>query len=127
MRLSALKYLRVCAELGLGICLGVQSKQGGGVCTGRDQGGHSICWALVWRRCAAVASCLDTSFYSFSEKHVARSGIQNVMVTLSAGHLMRQLWPLNRASLETGPYYPFDNGPNGVNNPQVSELLVYNP
>ncbi|KAK9907636.1 hypothetical protein WJX75_007337 [Coccomyxa subellipsoidea] len=31
------------------------------------------------------------------------------------GHLMRQLWPLNRASLETGPYYPFDNGPNGVN------------
>ncbi|CAL5223288.1 g5776 [Coccomyxa viridis] len=31
------------------------------------------------------------------------------------GHLMRQLWPLNRASLETGPFYPFDNGPNGVN------------
>ena len=28
---------------------------------------------------------------------------------------MRQLWPLNRASLETGPFYPFDNGPNGVN------------
>lgn len=28
---------------------------------------------------------------------------------------MRQLWPLNRASLETGPWYPFDNGPNGVN------------
>ena len=26
---------------------------------------------------------------------------------------MRQLWPLNRASLETGPWYPFDNGPNG--------------
>lgn len=31
------------------------------------------------------------------------------------GHLMRQLWPLNRASLETGPFFPFDNGPNGVN------------
>ena len=28
---------------------------------------------------------------------------------------MRQLWPLNRASLETGPFFPFDNGPNGVN------------
>jgi hypothetical protein len=34
---------------------------------------------------------------------------------LLAGHLMRQLWPLNRASLETGPFFPFDNGPNGVN------------
>lgn len=31
------------------------------------------------------------------------------------GHLMRQLWPLERASLEVGPYYPFDNGPNGLN------------
>ena len=28
---------------------------------------------------------------------------------------MRQLWPLNRASLEIGPHLPFDNGPNGVN------------
>jgi hypothetical protein len=35
-------------------------------------------------------------------------------VRRGAGHMMRQLWPLNRASLETGPWYPFDNGPNGV-------------
>ncbi len=31
------------------------------------------------------------------------------------GHFMRQLWPLDAASWETGPYYPFDNGPNGLN------------
>lgn len=30
-------------------------------------------------------------------------------------HLMRQLWPLNLASWEVGPWYPFDNGPNGLN------------
>lgn len=31
------------------------------------------------------------------------------------GHFMRQLWPLDAASWETGPFYPFDNGPNGLN------------
>ena len=31
------------------------------------------------------------------------------------GHLMKQHWPLNRGCWEVGPYYPFDNGPNGVN------------
>ncbi|CAN8073934.1 unnamed protein product [Agarophyton chilense] len=30
------------------------------------------------------------------------------------GHLMYQHWPLNRARLEHGPFYPFDNGPNGI-------------
>ncbi|KAI0562112.1 alpha-glucosidase family GH31 [Gracilaria domingensis] len=30
------------------------------------------------------------------------------------GHLMHQHWPLNRARLELGPFYPFDNGPNGI-------------
>lgn len=30
------------------------------------------------------------------------------------GHLMVQHWPLNRAKLELGPFYPFDNGPNGI-------------
>ena len=32
------------------------------------------------------------------------------------GHLIRQLWPLNQAALELGPWYAFDNGPNGLNN-----------
>lgn len=32
------------------------------------------------------------------------------------GHFIRQIWPLNDASLEVGPWYAFDNGPNGVNN-----------
>ena len=31
------------------------------------------------------------------------------------GHLMRQHWPLNEGCWEVGPFYPFDNGPNGVN------------
>ncbi|PXF41522.1 putative family 31 glucosidase [Gracilariopsis chorda] len=30
------------------------------------------------------------------------------------GHLMYQHWPLNRARLEHGPFYPFDNGPTGI-------------
>ena len=30
------------------------------------------------------------------------------------GHLMNQLWPLNRGSLFLGPLYPFDNGPTGI-------------
>eukprot|EP00793_Prasinoderma_coloniale_P001901 PRCOL_00007264-RA len=30
-------------------------------------------------------------------------------------HMIKQAWPLNEACLEVGPYYPFDNGPNGVN------------
>ena len=31
------------------------------------------------------------------------------------GHFIRQMWPLNDAALEVGPWYAFDNGPNGVN------------
>lgn len=31
------------------------------------------------------------------------------------GHFIRQVWPLNNAALEVGPWYAFDNGPNGVN------------
>lgn len=29
-------------------------------------------------------------------------------------HLLRQLWPLDRAQWEVGPLYPFDHGPNGL-------------
>lgn len=31
-------------------------------------------------------------------------------------HLLKQLWPLERAKIEIGPFYPFDHGPNGVGN-----------
>ncbi|CAI7922269.1 unnamed protein product, partial [Closterium sp. NIES-53] len=31
------------------------------------------------------------------------------------GHYMRQHWPLNRGQFEMGPFFPFDNGPNGNN------------
>ncbi|CAI5536973.1 unnamed protein product [Closterium sp. Naga37s-1] len=31
------------------------------------------------------------------------------------GHYMRQHWPLNRGQFEMGPFFPFDNGPNGTN------------
>lgn len=31
------------------------------------------------------------------------------------GHFIRQVWPVDHAALEVGPWYPFDNGPNGVN------------
>ena len=31
-------------------------------------------------------------------------------------HLLNQLWPLERGKIETGPFYPFDHGPNGVGN-----------
>lgn len=30
------------------------------------------------------------------------------------GHLIFQHWPLQSGVLELGPFYPFDNGPNGV-------------
>lgn len=30
------------------------------------------------------------------------------------GHIMWQQWPLEQGVLELGPFYPFDNGPNGV-------------
>lgn len=29
-------------------------------------------------------------------------------------HSLRQFWPTERACLELGPYYPFDNGPQGL-------------
>eukprot|EP00871_Galdieria_phlegrea_P005607 jgi/Galph1/6047/GphlegSOOS_G4707.1 len=29
-------------------------------------------------------------------------------------HSLRQFWPVERACLELGPYYPFDNGPQGL-------------
>ncbi|GBG63182.1 hypothetical protein CBR_g36951 [Chara braunii] len=31
------------------------------------------------------------------------------------GHFMKQHWPLNRGAFEVGPFFPFDNGPNGLN------------
>lgn len=31
------------------------------------------------------------------------------------GHFMRQHWPLNLGEFEVGPFFPFDNGPNGTN------------
>ena len=38
-------------------------------------------------------------------------------------HLLKQLWPLERAKIEMGPFYPFDHGPNGVGN--VLGCLLY--
>jgi myogenesis-regulating glycosidase len=32
------------------------------------------------------------------------------------GHFIRQLWPLNSAAIEVGPWLAFDNGPTGQNN-----------
>ena len=29
-------------------------------------------------------------------------------------HMLRQIWPLDRAQWEVGPLYPFDHGPNGL-------------
>jgi|TARA_B100000767_G_scaffold27205_1_gene23700 hypothetical protein len=29
-------------------------------------------------------------------------------------HMLRQIWPLDRAQWEIGPLYPFDHGPNGL-------------
>ena len=29
-------------------------------------------------------------------------------------HMLRQIWPLDRAQWEMGPLYPFDHGPNGL-------------
>lgn len=31
------------------------------------------------------------------------------------GHFMHQQWPLEKLSFELSPFYPFDNGPTGVN------------
>ncbi len=31
------------------------------------------------------------------------------------GHFITQHWPLDGAALEVGPWFPFDNGPNGTN------------
>lgn len=42
--------------------------------------------------------------------HLAPSGFW-----FGGGHFIRQMWPLNEAALEVGPWYAFDNGPNGVN------------
>ena len=53
-----------------------------------------------------------------------RAGVSQAQLTFDlapsghwygGGHLMRQHWPLNAASWDVGPHYPFDNGPNGLN------------
>ena len=48
-------------------------------------------------------------------------GVAAVNIDLSSGgrwyggaHMLRQLWPIDRAQFEVGPYYPFDHGPNGL-------------
>ena len=54
----------------------------------------------------------DTSTSTCAEIgiHLASSGFW-----FGGGHFIRQLWPLNDAALEVGPWFAFDNGPNGVN------------
>ena len=49
------------------------------------------------------------------------TGAAELKVNLAPGgrwyggaHLLRQLWPLDRAQWEVGPLYPFDHGPNGL-------------
>ena len=45
-----------------------------------------------------------------------REGGEKVSHWYGGSHLLKQLWPLERAKIETGPFYPFDHGPNGVGN-----------
>ena len=58
------------------------------------------------------------------EKRVSGAGTDMAEIRIdvdSAGrwfggaHFMNQLWPLNKAVWETGPFYPFDHGPTGLN------------
>lgn len=72
------------------------------------------------------ASLLVTRHPSLDSFNISAVGPQaspHVTATLSLaelgpsyglGHLMRQPWPLADASLELGPFYPFDNGPSGL-------------
>lgn len=55
-------------------------------------------------RASSSVSCAEIAV------HLAPSGFW-----FGGGHFIRQLWPLNDAALEVGPWYAFDNGPNGVN------------
>ena len=41
-------------------------------------------------------------------------------------HMMRQLWPADRACLETGPLIPHDNGPTGLNTLTVAQWVTSN-
>ena len=43
-------------------------------------------------------------------------GGEKVSHWYGGSHLLKQLWPLERAKIEMGPFYPFDHGPNGVGN-----------
>ena len=45
-----------------------------------------------------------------------REGGEKASHWYGGSHLLKQLWPLERAKIETGPFYPFDHGPNGVGN-----------
>ncbi|KAK9806886.1 hypothetical protein WJX72_006324 [[Myrmecia] bisecta] len=65
---------------------------------------------------------LDTGFVLEWSVSRQSSNMAEVLVDMDTsghwfggGHLMRQLWPLNRASLEVGPFLPADNGVNGCN------------
>lgn len=53
-----------------------------------------------------------------------RNGVKMAEVTLDmeqsgywfgGGHFMKQHWPLNLGAFEVGPFFPYDNGPNGLN------------
>ena len=53
--------------------------------------------------------------------HTGTDGVAAINIDLSSGgrwyggaHMLRQLWPIDRAQFEVGPYYPFDHGPNGL-------------
>eukprot|EP00271_Cylindrocystis_brebissonii_P001581 TRINITY_DN11856_c0_g1_i1.p1 TRINITY_DN11856_c0_g1~~TRINITY_DN11856_c0_g1_i1.p1 ORF type:complete len:766 (+),score=131.52 TRINITY_DN11856_c0_g1_i1:1224-3521(+) len=70
------------------------------------------------------ATKLDEGFIcEFSTRHFPGE-VDQAEVTLDmrtsghwfgGGHFMRQHWPLNLGAFEVGPFYPFDNGPNGAN------------
>eukprot|EP00897_Mesotaenium_endlicherianum_P009994 jgi/Mesen1/9022/ME000565S08339 len=60
----------------------------------------------------------------YSVRHVAGGVVDMAEVTLDlgtsghwfgGGHFMKQHWPLNLGAFEVGPFFPFDNGPNGTN------------
>ena len=102
-------------SFGVGAVLRVHRADGGGLCpaSGGASGGFVTGdWAaklqhglvLQYRVARGLADCAEIKVDVESAGH-----------WFGGGHLMRQLWPLNRATWELGPHFPFDNGPTGLN------------
>ena len=102
-------------SFGVGAVLRVHRADGGGLCpaSGGASGGFVAGdWAaklrhglvLQYRVARGLADCAEIKVDVESAGH-----------WFGGGHLMRQLWPLNRATWELGPHFPFDNGPTGLN------------